>query len=280
VCGCCRHRGQALKTRSREVGIARIGKTVDFVIRGGGLENVRRIEVNTFESLPWRAGRAQASDDIRITEDQANTLLAGDGADTATVGTPEIGTSCEELIETVRAADEALKPFGPYLNRLRLNRAPRSQIQGAENAADAIRALRTSALAEIARRCGTGAQVLCSGYRHLSEGKSRVSATFAFRDVFGSRMFIGNFRWEYLNPSTGAYEPIRLQPGDTINIIRLGGGQVIRAQHDIHNVGRYRVTALVEIGEAKVIFKEETVAEVDVLPGSPGTTGGACPPDP
>jgi hypothetical protein len=53
-------------------------------------------------------------------------------------------------------------------------------------------------------------------------------------------MFIGNFSWEYLNPSTGAYDAIRLQPGDTSNIIRFGGGQVIRAQHDIHNVGRSR----------------------------------------
>jgi hypothetical protein len=273
-----------LRTRSRQVGIARIGKTVDFVIRGGGLENVRRIEVKTFESLPRRGGRARASDDIRISEEQARTLLGEDGADRATVGTPSTGTSCPDLIETALAAEEALKPFGPYLNRLRLTRAPNAQVQSAENAAAAIRALLASTLIEIARKCGTGAKVLCSGYRHISEGKSKVSATFEFRPVFGSRLFIGNFRFEYLNPQTGQYEPVQLQVGDTTNIVVSGGGAVIRAQHDIHQVGRYRVTALVRLTEAgspfQVVFQEETVTEVDVFPGPPGATGGDCPPDP
>jgi hypothetical protein len=273
-----------LRTRSRQVGVARIGRTVDFVIRGGGLENVRRIEVKTFERLPRRGGGARASDDIRISEEQANALLGDDGADKATVGTPSTGTSCEELIETARATEEALKPFGQYLNRLRLNRAPRAQIESGENAAAALRALLTSTLAEIARRCGTGAKVLCSGYRHISEGKSKVSATFEFRDVFGSRMFIGNFRFEYLNPETGQYEPVQLQVGDTTNIVVSAGGAVIRAQHDIHRAGRYRVTATVRLTDAdqpfQIIFQEETVAEVDVLPPPLGTTGGDCPPDP
>jgi hypothetical protein len=271
-------------TRSRRVGIARIGRTVDFVIRGGGLGGVRRIEVKTFTSLPGRSGRARASDDIRISEEQARTLLDDDGADEATVGRPSIGTSCPELLETARAAEEALKPFGPYLNRLRRDRAPSAQIQGAEDALAAIRALQTSTLAEIARKCGTGAKVLCTGYRHLSADKSKVSATFEFRDVFGSRLFIGNFRFEYRNPSTGQYEPVQLQVGDTTNIIVSGGGTVIRAQHDIHQAGRYRVTALVRITHPdrpfEVIFQEETVAEVDVLPPQFGVTGGACPPDP
>jgi hypothetical protein len=273
-----------LKTRSRQVGIARIGKTVDFVIRGGGLENVRRIEVKTFETLPRRRGGPRASDDIRISEEQARTLLGEDGADEATVGTPSTGTSCPELIETALAAEEALKPFGPYLNRLRDRRAPNAQIQSADNAAAAIRALLASTLAEIARRCGTGAKVLCSGYRHISQGNSRVSATFEFRPVIGRRMFIGNFKFEYLNPQTGQYEPVQLQVGDSTNIVVTGEGAVIRAQHDIHQVGRYRVTATVRLTDAdqpfQVVFQEETVTEVDVLPGPPGTTGGACPPDP
>jgi hypothetical protein len=273
-----------LRTRSRRVGIARIGRTVDFVIVGAGLAGVRRLDVKTFKQLPRRRGRARASDDIRITEEQAKLLLGEDGDDEATVGPPSIGTSCRELLETVRAATEALKPFGPYLDRLRSNRAPRAEITNAENAAAAIRKLETSTLAEIGRKCGTGAEVLCSGYRHLTADKSRVSATFGFTEVFGSRMFIGNFRWEYLNPSTGQYEPVQLQVGDTTNIIVSGGGQVIRAQHDIHQAGRYRVTAIVRVTDpdnlSTTLFQQETVTEVDVLPPSAGVTGGNCPPDP
>jgi hypothetical protein len=47
-----------------------------------------------------------------------------------------------------------------------------------------------------------------------------------------------------------------------------------RIQRDIHQVGRYRITALVRIGD----FEERVAIEVDVLP-SPPATGGACPPD-
>jgi hypothetical protein len=125
--------------------------------------------------------------------------------------------------------------------------------------------------------------VICTGYRHIREGKSRVSADFEFLDVFGSRMFIGNFRFQRLNPATGQYEDVQLQLGDETKIIPRAGGIVIRAQHDIHEVGRYRVTATVRVTDPdnpfQVIFQEETVAVVDVLPPAAGITGGDCPPD-
>jgi hypothetical protein len=72
--------------------------------------------------------------------------------------------------------------------------------------------------------------------------------------------------------------------GDETKIIPRAGGIVIRAQHDIHQAGRYRATALVRVTDPdnpfKVVFQEETVAEVDVFPPQFGVTGGACPPEP
>jgi hypothetical protein len=282
--GLSRRPTDLFRARSSQRGIARIGKTVHFAIRGGGLASVRRIEVKTFDAVPPRGRRARASDDIRITPEQARRFLGEDGADEATVGTPSAGASCEELIETARGTQEALKDYGPYFDRLSRTPGSRQQREAATRAADAIRGLQTETLLEIARRCGTGAKLLCSGYRHVREGLSTVSTTFEFREVFGSQLFIGSFRWEYLNPSTGQYEEARLPVGGSSRIIRSGGGIVIRSQHDIDRAGRYRVTATIRLSDpdrpTQVIFREETVGEVDVAPPFFGPTGGACPPDP
>ncbi len=284
--GSSRRPKNLLRTRSRRVGVARIGRTLHFVIRGGGLASVRRIQVKTFKRLPRRQ-RARKSDDIRITPEQARTILGEDGADGASIGAPSTDTSCRDLLETARGAEEALKNLSDYVRRLNRTGAPRAELGNARGALDAVRGLSRSALLELARKCGTGAEVLCSGYRHLSADKSRVSATFGFTDVFGAQLNIGNFKFEYLNPQTGQYEPVRQRAGDEQRIIVSGGGAVIRAQSDIHVAGSYRITATVGLLDPEkpdnsfaVVFEQKTVAFVDVLPPAAGVTGGACPPDP
>jgi hypothetical protein len=116
-----------VSTRSRERGVARLGTTIDFVIRGGGLEAVRRIEVKTFEHLPDRRGSARASDDIRITEQQARFILGEQGADQATVATPSTGSSCPELLETARGAGKASEAIRAKFSALLRARAPMAQ---------------------------------------------------------------------------------------------------------------------------------------------------------
>ena len=266
-----------LRTRSRQVGVARVGRTVHFVIRGGGLEGVGRIELKTFMSLPARR-RARASEDIRITEEDARVILGEDGADEATVGTPVSGTTCRELLETARGAATAFRRLGDKLAQLRTGEAPRAQVDPVYDAWLAVDQLYATALLELARRCGTGAEVLCFGFRHIREGTSRIRADFGFVDVFGAEVV--QILFEYLDPVTGEYEELPTAAG---KVVEISGGQLVRAEHDISRVGRYRITAYLGLDDpadrTKRAFEQTVVAEIDVTPPALGETGGSCPPD-
>ncbi len=282
--GPSRRQTNLFRTRSRRVGIARIGRTVNFVIRGGGLESVGRIELRTFESLSRRSGGARAADDIRITEQQARTILGEDGVDTATVGTPSAGeASCPELLETARTARATARQLNEYVLRLLDARLPQSQVRAAQRAEAAVQELYATTLLEAARKCGTGAEAICSGYRHISAGTSIVGADFGFTDIFGSRLTIQSFTFEYLNPETGRYEPVRGETNDRTSMFPLAEGRLVRVARHIHQAGRYRITATVRVRDpakpSEVAFEQTAVAEVDVLPPQLGATGGACPPD-
>src|SRR5687768_14755746 len=157
-----------LRTRSQKVGVARRGREVDFVIGGGGLEQVGRIQVKSFRRVG--PARARAAEDIRITPAQADFLLDEGRGDLAEVDVPGLDDTCEELRATVIGANEAL-------DRLRA-RPPSS-----EDAFDAISDLAMQTELALARRCGTGLAVACTGYRHF-ERSSAIAVDFSFDPVF------------------------------------------------------------------------------------------------
>ncbi|HEX2232324.1 MAG TPA: hypothetical protein VHG69_03050 [Thermoleophilaceae bacterium] len=256
------------RTRSRSTAVARRGRTVDFVIVGGGLDQVGRIQVKAFRRLPARRGRARSSDDIRISEAQARFILGETGGDAATVGVPATDDDCEELRATARALKGELDRL-----RAELGRHPSGPGRRALNeAVDLFSRLHEDTLAELVRRCGARLRAVCGGYRHLQPGKSRVSADFEYDVAFDDRIFIANFVFEYLDPATGQYTEPERQAGDRTEIVRLAANRR-RIQRDIHQVGRYRITFSVRVRDVE----DRVSIEVDVPP-SPPETGGQCPP--
>ena len=95
-----------LRTRSPSA-VARVGNTVEFVIAGGGLENVGRIQVKAFRRLPGRGGRARAADDIRLSRGAAALLSGRDGRRRR--DRPGPGPSDDEECSELRATAIAFK---------------------------------------------------------------------------------------------------------------------------------------------------------------------------
>ena len=82
----------------------------------------------------------------------------------------------------------------------------------------------------------------------------------ALAPAFDAELFLGNFIVEYLDPATGQYTRPQDQTGDVTELVRLAPNRR-RIQKDIHQVGRYRITAVVRVGD----FEQRVATEVDVL---------------
>ncbi len=266
-------------TRSSRVGVARIGKTVYFAISGSGLGGVRRVQVKTFARLGRRRPGRQAKE-IRISPAQARFLLGEDGTDASALAAPATANDCNELREVVRGARQAESAHTARIRQLFNDRSAQEQRNSLITSRSAVHEVLKDALVEFAERCGTGLKVLCSGYRHLSMSKSRVSADFALDPVFVLEdLSASDFIVERFNTATGKFE--RLFGADG-SIVAIGEGRW-RYIRDIDTLGRYRITGALVLGdrafEGDIDYMEEFVVEINV-PGQPPPAGGDCPPDP
>lgn len=101
----------ARKSRSKDVGVVRKGRTITFFVGGAGFANVGKVDVKAFAKAPTaRAIRTVQADKPRqdISPDLWEQIGKAIAADEASLPAPTAATSCGELENMAQALDKLL----------------------------------------------------------------------------------------------------------------------------------------------------------------------------
>jgi hypothetical protein len=195
------------RTSTTDVGIVRDGRQIDFMVLGGGLANVRRIEIKAFASTP-RAG-ARGSANRPMTNAELNNLLANAGADNGSVAAPGVPNPDPDICRLLRedARVYARQEEDRSSERIQaILRGQSAQVDDLNRIIPQIKRARSRLRPVLGRnRCfsiNTG-----FGYEHY-EGFTRICGDFTY-DLPVALFQPGAYRLFRLNEQTGVFEEVR-----------------------------------------------------------------------
>jgi hypothetical protein len=242
-------------TRSEDVAVVRDGRQIDFLVFGGGLENVGRIEVKAFARRPGRGARAAA--ERELSDAEARRLVNARAADRGSVDAPaamdDNDAICAALLEEARDYEDQRQ----RRQREREQAGAEFDYGGAEGLDEILRQIR-DAQAGVRRALGR--------YRCFTI----TAANFGYEHHQGFSEICGDFDYDRLEAHADAVEYVRLFRRNAAgDYEQLQGAQPLMAQpSERRRYVRFRID---QAGSYKVVFKDTDLeqpveVEIDVPP--------------
>jgi hypothetical protein len=239
------------RTRSSNVAIVRDGRRLDFMLLGGGLQNVKRIEVKAIADV--RRPRSRRALTRPLTAPELNQLLARAAGDTGSVPgvpvpnpDPDICRLLREDARTYAAQEEA-----------RSDERRRAVVRGDRRAVDDLNRIIPQIKNARARLRPVLGRNRCFsvntsfGYEHF-QGFTHICGGFTY-DLPVAQFFPGAYRLFRLNETTGVFEEVPgaffagglasfTQVNVTFRIQQYGTYKVVFRDRDLPGTIEYLIT--------------------------------------